>query len=266
MKTVINGIGIEYELSGPRTGVPVLFIHGFPFSKEMWRPQVEILKKEYYVITYDVRGHGKSDEGDGQYSVEYFVDDLIGLLDHLKLSSVVVVGLSMGGYIALRAIERHPDRFRALVLSDTRSESDNNEGKVKRANQAVNVKKEGSKNFADTFVKAVFYETTLSEKPEVVEFIRNIIAQTSPLAIAGTLLALAARTDTTPSLYNIKVPTLILVGHHDVLTPPSASHAMKEKISNAKLYVIRSSAHMANLENVEEFNGRVLEFLDSLKK
>ena len=265
MKVILQGIGIEYEVAGHRTGVPVVFVHGFSFSKEMWKPQVEALKNDYYVITYDVRGHGASDVGDGQYSVEYFVDDLIGLLDHVKLSSAVVVGLSMGGYIALRAIERHPERFRALVLCDTRSEADNNEGKTKRAQQAKTVKWDGMERFAESFVSAVFYERTLKENSETVEKIRSVIEKTSPLSVAGTLLALAARTDTTSSLYNIKVPTLILVGQHDNITPPSSSQAMKEKIRTAELHVISKSGHLSNLENPEEFNKHLLRFLAKLR-
>ncbi len=266
MRATVNGLEIEYEISGHRTALPVVFIHGFPFSKEMWKPQVEALKKEHYVITYDVRGHGKSDVGDGQYSVEYFVDDLIGLLDHMKLSSVVVAGLSMGGYIALRAIERNPERFRGLVLCDTRSEPDNNEGKIKRAAQAKTVKSDGMKNFAEGFLKAVFYEKSFQSQPDAVAEIKTIIENSSPAAVAGTLMALAARTDTTSSLYAIKVPTLILVGQHDNVTPPSASHAMKDKIPGAELYVIPNAAHMSNMENAEEFNKRLLGFLAKVKK
>ncbi len=266
MNVTLNGIRTEYELAGPRTGIPVLFIHGFPFSKEMWTPQIDALKREYYLITYDVRGHGKSEVGDGQYSVEYFVDDLVALLDHLKISAVVVVGLSMGGYIALRAVERHPERIRALVLCDTRSEADSNEGKVKRATQAAAIKRDGVKQFAETFVKGVFYESTFAERPDVVETIRNIIVRSSPMGVAGTLLALAARTDTTASLYNIKVPTLILVGQHDALTPPSASHAMKEKIPKATVHILSRAAHMSNLENPDEFNQHLIQFLKMLKR
>jgi pimeloyl-ACP methyl ester carboxylesterase len=230
----------------------------------MWQPQVDALKNNYYVIAYDVRGHGKSDVGDGQYSVEYFVDDLISLLEYLKLSSVVVAGLSMGGYIALRAIERNPERFRGIILCDTRSESDNNEGKVKRAIQAKTVKADGMKTFAEGFLKAVFYEKTFQTQPDAVTMIRSTIENSSPVAVAGTLMALAARTDTTSSLYTIKVPALILVGQHDNLTPPSASHAMKEKIPNAELHVIPNAAHMSNLENVDEFNKYLVNFLAKL--
>jgi 3-oxoadipate enol-lactonase len=266
MNVTINNLSICYETFGPRTGLPIVFIHGFPFSKEMWKLQIEVLKKEYHCITYDVRGHGSSEVGDGQCTVEFFVDDLFGLLDHLKLSSCVVVGLSMGGYIALRAIERNPERIRALVLCDTRSEPDGNEGKIKRANQVKTVKMDGMKSFTETFLKAVFYHKTFDRQPQVVEMIQERIEKTSPIAVAGTLIALAARTDTTPGLYNIKVPTLILVGQHDALTPTSASHAMKEKIPNAELHVIRDAAHLTNLENPEEFNAHLTKFLNKFRK
>jgi len=265
MRLKANNMELDYEVEGPRTGIPVVFIHGFPFDRTMWKPQVTALRKEFHVVTYDVRGHGKSGVGDAQYSIEYFVDDLMALLDHLKLSKVVVVGLSMGGYIALRAIERNPDRFRAIVLCDTRSEADGNEGKVKRATQANAVKTSGIKPFAEAFVKGAFYEKTFETKPEVVAAVKEVIEVTSPLAVAGTLLALAARTDTTASLFSIKVPTLILVGQHDALTPPSASHAMKDKIPGAELFIIPRAGHLSNLEQEEEFNKHLLEFLKKLK-
>lgn len=265
MKARINGLNIDYAEHGRKGKLPLVFVHGFPFSKEMWQPQIDALKNEYHVIAYDVRGHGATDVGDGQYSVEYFVDDLIGLLDHMNLTSVVAAGLSMGGYIVLRAVERHPERFRALVLCDTRSEADGNEGKIKRAQQAKVVKTDGAQKFAEGFIKAVFYEKTFQTNPRAVETIRAIIERTSPLAIAGTLIALAGRTDTTSSLHNINVPTLIMVGQHDTLTPPSASQAMKENIPNAEMHVIPDAAHMSNMENATEFNGHLKLFLQKFR-
>jgi len=264
MRLNLLGTGINYDVDGTRTHPPVIFIHGFPFSKEMWKTQVEFLKKEYYVITYDVRGHGSSDVGDGQYTLEYFVDDLIGLLDHLKINKTAAVGLSMGGYITLRAAERNPERFRALVLCDTRSEADNNEGKIKRAAQAKSVKTEGMKKFSEAFVKTVFYSKTFENNPASVSSIRQIIENTSPLAVAGTLTALAARTDATSSLYNIKIPVLLLVGQHDTLTPPSASNAMRQKIPNSLMHIIPDAAHLSNVENPSEFNSKLLQFLKSI--
>lgn len=266
MKFETSGASIEYETTGPRNGLPIVLVHGFPFSRDMWQYQVDALRQDHYVVWYDVRGHGGSGTGDGQYTVELFVDDFIALLDHLRLRSVVGVGISMGGYILLRAIERHPDRFRGLVLCDTRSEADGNEGKIRRAQQAAGVRANGVAEFADNFLKAAFHEATFAGKPGVVAGIRSVVKRTSPLAVAGTLIALAGRTDSTPSLFRIAVPTLIMVGRDDAVTPPSASQAMKEKIPGAELHLIPDAGHLSNLENPEEFTTHLFNFLHRLKR
>jgi pimeloyl-ACP methyl ester carboxylesterase len=261
MKALLPSGSIEYVDSGPRSGLPVVFIHGFPFSHEMWTPQVGPVSQAYRAIAYDIRGHGMSDVGDGQYTIEAHVDDLFGLLDLLSITECVVVGLSMGGYIALRALERTPARFRGAVLCDTKSDPDTNEGKIKRFETMKSVKRGGSAEFAESFAKAVFWEKSLESKPDMVASIKRIIARTPPLSIAGTLLALASRTDTTPSLNLISVPTLIMVGEHDAVTPPAASRAMHEKIPGSQLQVIPGAGHMSNLENSEAFNEHLLAFL-----
>jgi 3-oxoadipate enol-lactonase len=264
LKAVIKGWNTSYDTYGKASGLPVVFIHGFPFSQDMWKPQLAALSLDYWVVTYDVRGHGESEVGDGQYTVEFFVDDLLALLDHLKIEKAVVVGLSMGGYIALRAIERNPERFRALALCDTRSESDTDETKLKRATNIKLLKQEGVKKFAEGFVKGVFAPQTFESKPGTVRLMQEIIERMSPLAITGTLLALAARTDTTASLSKIKVPTLILVGESDTVTPVSAAQSMHGKIKGSELHVIPRAAHLSNLEKSEDFNKLLLNFLRRL--
>ena len=221
-------------------------------------------KKNLRIVTYDLRGHGQSDVGDGQYSIELFVDDLIGLLDYLKVSKTILCGFSMGGYIALRAIERNPDRFSALVLCDTMSAADSNEAKIKRTNSIKQIKKEGVERYAEGFLKAVFAPQTIDTKPDIINEIRRTILSNSPLGICGALLALAGRTDTTEALSKLKIPTLILVGEHDAVTPPSAAKSMHERISNSKLHVIDNAAHMSNLENPKAFNEHLMRFLAEL--
>jgi 3-oxoadipate enol-lactonase len=249
---------------GPSAKIPVVFIHGFPFSQEMWAPQIAALQNAYSLITYDNRGHGKTEAGDGQYLIETFVDDLIGLLDSLEIQKAVLCGLSMGGYIALRAVERNPERVQALVLCDTRSEADSNEAKLKRAANVKLVKEKGLPAFAEGFLKAVFAPESFENKPEAVELIRKIILANPPLGVCGTLLALASRTDTTDALPKISVPTLIMVGEHDPITPPAASKAMKKAIPDSELHIIPHAAHLSNLENPEEFNQHLSHFLKKL--
>ncbi len=221
-------------------------------------------KKHLRIITYDLRGHGKSDVGDGQYTIELFVDDFIALLDYLKLTKAILCGFSMGGYIALRAIERNPDRFSALVLCDTMSAADSTEAKVRRANTIKQIKREGVERFAEGFLKAVFAPQTFDAKPDIIDEIKRTILSNSPLGICGALLAMAGRTDTTEGLSKINVPTLVLVGEHDAVTPPSAAKTMHERIPNSKLYLIDNAGHMSNLENPNVFDEHLTKFLEGI--
>ena len=262
MRAFLNGSNLHYVLSGDSAAPPVIFVHGFPFSLEMWQGQIDAVAAEgFRAVAYDVRGHGMSDVGDGQYTIESHVDDLFALLDHLKMPKAVILGLSMGGYIALRALEREPGRFVAAVLCDTKSEADTDEGRMKRAASVRAVKKNGSIPYAADYVKLMFAEETFHTNPAAVELIRQTIARTPPLSIAGTLIALAARTDTTGSLASISVPTLILVGERDSVTPPAASQSMKAKIPGAELHVVPGAAHLSNLENPACFNEKLVTFL-----
>ncbi len=268
MKATINNSLTRYIDVGSPTALPVIFIHGFPFSHKMWNfpgGQLDALSATNRVIAYDIRGHGESEVGSAHYSIELFVDDLIALMDHLTIPKAIVCGLSMGGYIALRAVERNPDRFLGLILSDTKSEADGNEAKIKRANGIKFVQSNGMKFYAQDYVKIVFAPASFDSHPDAIKTIQSIVERTAPTSIFGTLLALAARTDTTASLPNIKCPTLILVGEKDNVTPVAASQSMKEKIPGAEMFVIPSAGHISNMENPAEFNKHLVEFVAKIK-
>lgn len=245
-----------------RKNVPViLFIHGFPFSQEMWSKQRELLNDRFRIITYDLRGHGRSGVGDGQYSVELFVDDLMALLDHLKIKQAVLAGLSMGGYVALRAVERHPERVSGLILCNTRSQADTNEVKLKRFAQFRELKSGEQGSFTETFLQAVCSPEHYRDDAEPVRKIRRIISETQIMALCGTLLALASRTDTSESLPGIRVPVLLVAGEKDVITPVEDLRYLQEHIPGALLEVIPGAAHLSNLENPDAFNKALTSFL-----
>ena len=268
MKAAINNVLHRYIDIGIPTATPVIFIHGFPFSHKMWtftNGQTELLAGTNRVVAYDLRGHGESEVGTGHYSIEFFVDDLIGLMDHLAIHKAILCGLSMGGYIALRAVERNPERVLGLVLCDTKSEADGNEAKIKRAEAIKSIQVGGVKAYAADYVKNVFAPESLEKKQDAVKLIQSIIERTAPIALFGSLLALASRTDTSDTISSIQCPTLILVGEKDKLTPPSAAQAMKEKIKNSELQIIPNAAHMSNLENTEIFNKHLVEFTSKIK-
>lgn len=264
MQAKINGTKIYYTEGGNPAATSVVFIHGFPFSSAIWTDQLKMLDRDFHHVAYDFRGLGNSDLGDGQYTLEGHVDDLIAMLDYLEIDQVIVVGLSMGGYIALRALERNPERFLGVVLCDTQSKADDNVAKIKRAAGAKAVKQDGAAAFAEGFVGAVFTKTSIQDDVPAVGLIKDLISANDPRAIAGNLIAMAGRTDTTESLRNISIPTLILVGEEDALTTPETARFMHEQIRGSELQVVPGAAHMSNLENPEFFNARLLEFLEKI--
>ncbi len=229
----------------------------------MWKEQAALCEPSFRVITYDQRGHGQSELGNGRYMFEFFVDDLLGLMDRLKIEKAVLCGLSMGGYVALRMAERHPERIRGLVLCDTKSEADPDAGKLKRAADLKLIQEQGLKAFAEKFSKAVLAPSN-AQNTALLDRVRGMILGNPTEGVQATLIALATRTDTTASLSRIQVPTLILVGEHDAVTPPAASAAMKERIPHSKMVTIPNAGHMSNLENPSVFNSHLSEFLKGL--
>ena len=256
----IDHITINYDDQG-RGAVPVIFIHGFPFDKNMWKPQVKFLKKTHRVIAYDIRGFGRSMHDGIHFSMDLFAYDLIKLLDGLKIPKATICGLSMGGYIALNAIKRYPERFEKLILADTQCIADTPEMKENRYKTIQKVEEEGIPDFAEGYLKKVFHKDSLIDKKEFVDAIKKVILATPPKTITGTLTALAEREATCDVLNDIEVPTLIICGRQDEPTPVKQSEAMHKSIKGSALTIIEHAGHLCNLEQADEFNEVLGNFL-----
>jgi 3-oxoadipate enol-lactonase len=244
-------------------GSPVLLLHAFPLSSAMWEPQIESLSDRFRFIAPDLSGFGSSDSPDEGYSMGAWADEVDGLLDQLGLDQVVLVGLSMGGYLAFECLRRFPERISALVLADTRAESDPPEGLEKRTKQQAMVREGKRDELIDALVGALLGEATLAKKPDVVERVRTLM-DNPPEGFIGALEAMKGRPDSTDQLASVKVPTLIVVGEKDAVTPPDASRKLHEHIAGSRLVVIPEAGHLSNLEAPEAFNGALGEFLGSL--
>lgn len=258
---IINNHLLSYTDSGKEGAPVIIFIHGFPFNRSMWNLQVESLKESYHLLTYDIRGHGNSEPGNEDFSIDLFVSDLIGFMDALKIDRAILCGLSMGGYIALTAIEKYSERFNALILADTQCIADSPEAKEKRINTIENIRKNGVEKYADESVKNLFAPESLTTRQKEIEDVREMIVKTSEHTIINTLLALSFRKETCSYLPEIKVPVLIIVGKEDKLTPPSAASFMHERIKDSLLRIIDHAGHVSNLENPEQFNDQLRMFL-----
>ena len=262
-RITVGDIRISYLIKegNSQSAAPIIFIHGFPFNKNMWINQLESLPEERTGIAIDVRGHGQSTMGHGFFSIDLFAKDLIEFMRKMELKNAIICGVSMGGYIALRAHEFASDKFTALILSDTNSVSDNNEGKAKRFETIKTVLQHGNRTFAINFTSKVFSKRSLAHRQEEVELIKSSIRRNNIRSICATLLALAARTDTTEHLKNIHVPTLLTWGTDDELTPIAQAEHLLEHLPNARLVEFDQCGHLPSLENPERFNEVMLEFL-----
>lgn len=258
------GARLNVELRGPEGAPPLVLLHAFPLSHRMWEPQLEALSASYRIVAPDCRGFGASEPGDGQYTIELFVDDLLAVLDHLGLGGVVACGLSMGGYVLQRAVARAPERFHAVVLADTRSEADDDAGRLARAETIRKVKAEGVDAFAPPFARRLLGATTCDARPDLVAHVEAMIREASPLAIGGALLAIAARTDSTDTLRSLDVPALIVVGDEDGITPIACAERMAAAAPRSRLAVIPGAGHLPNLERPEAFDRALLSFLDEV--
>lgn len=256
-----NGINVSYLEEGASSGVPLIFIHGFPFNKEMWSSQVTVLSEGHRCIAYDVRGHGDSEAGGAQFSIPQFADDLFSFMDALKINKAVMVGLSMGGYIALHAIKKNPARIAGLLLCDTQCASDTQEGRDKRKKTIAFIQKNGLEVYTEESLKNLFAPASFQSKKAEVLFIRNTILKTRPENICLTLQALADRAETCSVLEKITVPVLILVGKEDKITSPEVAEKMHRLIDKSELQIIENAGHLSNLENPEQFNRHVKSFL-----
>ena len=264
MQSFIPDPRIFYTDTGRRDGPPVVLIHAFPMSHEMWLPQVEPLNEHWRVVTYDVRGLGRSDPGEGEFTIDHYVDDLFLLMDTLRIERATVAGLSMGGYILLRAHQRDPERFAALVLASTRTQPDDDQGRQGREKSIRDIQSRGLRPFAEDFVKKVFAPQTFTMAPQVIDHQVQVIQSHDPIGVIGALRALAGRPDTGDTLERIQAPTLLLFGEEDALTPPAVGRAMQGRIKGSELTVIPQAAHLCNLERPEVFNDHLLTFLENL--
>lgn len=260
----LNGVNIAFEDVG--SGPVVLFLHGFPINGRMWSPVIPHLSDAYRLIIPDLRGMGESEATAATSpptSMADYADDAAALLDHLDIHEpVVVVGLSMGGYVVFEFHRLHPTRVRALGLIDTRSEGDSPEAAKGRAEQAKRVLAEGSHVVADAMKDKIFGPQV---DPALKETWHRVMAGTSPQGVAAALEALRNRADFTPTLGQIDVPTLIVVGEQDVITPPAGAKAMHAAIRGSKLEVIPGAGHVPTLEQPAAFGRVMRQFLDGLK-
>jgi pimeloyl-ACP methyl ester carboxylesterase len=265
MGVKVNGVDIEWRERGD--GDAILFIHGFPFNSAMWGHQLAALPDGWRGIAPDLRGFGASEAGgEPIFSMELFASDLARFIDHLEIERVVLCGLSMGGYVAFDFWRQFGDRVRGIVLSDTRASADSPDTKRARHHLADRVRAEGPAPVIEALLPKLLSSATTRKNKGVVSMVRAMMEETSPEAMARALLGMAARADADPLLRTIDVPVLVVVGADDVITSRGQAEMLARGIRGARIEVVEAAGHIPPLEQPEEFNRHLGQFLAGLPR
>lgn len=257
----IRGIEMVYDDIGQ--GEPMLLIHGQPFDRTMWSDQVEMLSSQFRLIIPDLRGYGESGIPTEMVLLDELALDLNELLNELNIESAIVMGLSMGGQIAMELFKLFPQQVRGLVLADTDSRAEDAVGYERRLKLSQQIREDGLKKFTQERIHYFISNHTMQNLPEVVTRLRTMMASTSSLGSSLVQRGRAERKDLTPYLSGIEVPVLIVVGEEDEFTPVATAKFMHEKIRGAELAIIKKAGHIPNMEQPDAFNDVLKRFLET---
>jgi pimeloyl-ACP methyl ester carboxylesterase len=257
----INNFTMNYQQRG--SGLPIVLVHGFPIDSRMWQGQIDDLSNDFRVIAPDQRGFGQSNSSE-PFTIRSLADDLHALLGELDALPCLLVGLSMGGYVALAFAKKYPADLRGLALIDTRAEADTAEGRENRNKMIELAKSAGAKAIADAMFPKLLSPSTIQNHPRIAQNLRLIMQSQSPLTLQHALEAMRDREDQIQTLPSIAVPSLVLVGEHDAITPPAMSQTMQKLIPRARLQVIPDAGHMSPMEQPGHVTQALRQFAAAL--
>ncbi len=263
MEIQLKEFRMEYEDQG--LGLPVLFIHGYPFDHTLWDRQIKGLQNEARLLAPDLRGFGGSDPVLGTYKMELLAQDCHEFLNYIAVKQpVLVAGLSMGGYVAFAFYRMYPERVAGLLLAATRATPDTDEGKTARTRNVELAMEAGAPAIAEAMLPKLMSPKTYDRQPGLVDSVREMMEGASVEGIVGALLGMRDRPDSTPTLAQINVPTLVIHGADDQIIPLNEAQAMQAAIRNSRLEVLPDAGHLLNMEQPELFNKAAASFINSL--
>lgn len=260
----INGINLSYtEKGNAATRPPVVLVHGFPVDSRVYAHQLEQLSKLTRVITPDLPGFGQSKTA-VPFTITAIAETLHEMLKKIDALPCVFGGLSMGGYIALAFARQFPADLRGLILNDTRAEADTSDGKNTRNEMIEIAKTKGARAIADQMEPKMLSPKTLVARPEVVAKFRAMSHDVPAETMVNALTAMRDRIDYAESLASIAVPTLVIVGEDDAVTPPESAQTLVEKIPQATLARIADAGHLSPIDQPEAVTRAIEQFLGKL--
>ena len=259
----VGGDSLAAEVRGD--GPALLLIHGFPLDHTMWAHQFATLKG-WRRIAPDLRGCGLSNAPGDDCSMATYADDLVRLLDQMQVKKAVVAGLSLGGYVAFELLRRYRDRVAGLILLDTRADADTAEGRASRETLIEVARKAGPGAVGERMLPRLLGRTTQRTQPHLVPQVKEMAVRWSVPGMVGALGAMRDRPDSTALLQTVDVPTLVVVGEEDEVTPPALARAMTSAIPSAAMTTIAAAGHLSALEAPSAVSRVMAEFLEAVPR
>lgn len=234
--------------------VPIVLLHAFPVSARMWEPLLAALPSGLEVLAPDFRGAPGAPVGGAEPSLDVLADDVARLLDDRGVDRAIIGGLSMGGYVAMALLRRHPERVAGLVLADTRATADTTEGRSNRLAMAAELESDPhSRVLVEKTLPTLIGPTSKAQRPRVVSAVHRLVGSTPPASAAWWQRAMSQRPDSFDILRAVRVPALVIVGMEDELTPPGDARAMVDVLADVTLVEIAGVGHFSALESPEPF-------------
>lgn len=270
MWTTVNGVHIGYTDTGRPAGRPgaatVVFGHGLLFGGWMFRAQIDVLRRDYRCVTVDWRGQGSTPPTDSGYDMDSLSADALGLIERLALGPVHYVGLSMGGFVGLRLAVRHGARLRSLTLLDTSADAEDARLARRLRGLAAGYRLFGLAPVRRPAAKLLFGQTfrRSARGPEVVAEWARRLRRGDRRGVSVAARAVANRASVTEELSRIRVPTLLVTGAEDVVTPQWRARCMADRIAGARLEIVEAAGHSSVLEQPDRVNALLADFLQSV--
>ncbi len=263
MQTMVQGSLIGFDEAGH--GRPLVLVHGYPFDRNMWEHQLSGLSDVAHVIALDLWGFGESAPVE-QASIGTYADQVRGLLDGRGITEPVVIGgLSMGGYIVFEFFRRYRDRVAGVILANTKSGPDSQEGKAGRDKSAALARENGAGAISAQMLPKMLAPKTYQTNPQLVEQVGQMMTRQTVEGIVAALMAMRDRPDSTPTLAEIRQPSVVIAGADDQLFPQSEFQNMAKALRDGKLVTLPDAGHVSNMEKPNLFNDAVRELLKRVK-
>lgn len=254
---------IIFQTAG--AGRAVVLLHAFPLNAVAWSDQMSALSGEAALSAPDMPGFGASQDAEPVEQIDLLAKLVLDNARRRGIQNAVIVGNSMGGYLAFGLLRVDPAFVRGLALINTRAAADTDQARGNRLALVERVKREGATFLVDEWPQGAVSPVTVSGRPEVMSSIREMIRQATPLGVIAAQRAMAGRPDSTPLLGAIRVPTLVAHGLDDPIIPEAEARAMAGAIPGATFVGIPSTGHLPNLEDPAPVNAALRELLKATR-